>query len=134
MTRSALKNAWETFKSDPAEGIGRLFAEAVGTKGAGAAKGLVTAGKHLPDANKPGGSRGDHEKNPDSNGKKCTETKCDRDPIDVATGRMLLPQTDIALPGSLPLVFQRTHDSSRRSGRWFGPTWSSTVDQRQWVE
>ncbi|QMU14372.1 RHS domain-containing protein [Streptomyces pristinaespiralis] len=126
----ALKNAWETFKSDPAEGIGRLFAEAVGTKGAGAAKGLVTAGKRLPDANKPGSTRGDHEKNPDSNGKKCTETKCDRDPIDVATGRMLLPQTDIVLPGSLPLVFQRTHDSSHRSGRWFGPTWSSTVDQR----
>ncbi|MGX6741937.1 putative T7SS-secreted protein [Streptomyces xantholiticus] len=126
----ALKNAWEAFKSDPAEGIGRLFAEVFGTKGAGAAKGLVTAGKYLPDANKPGSTRGDHEKNPDSNGKKCTETKCDRDPIDVATGRMLLPQTDIALPGSLPLVFQRTHDSSRRSGRWFGPTWSSTVDQR----
>nr|WP_267887535.1 RHS repeat-associated core domain-containing protein [Streptomyces sp. XY332] len=43
---------------------------------------------------------------------------------------MLLPQTDIALPGSLPLVFQRSFDSSRRSGGWFGPTWASTVDQR----
>ncbi|MEU1889722.1 DUF6531 domain-containing protein [Streptomyces pristinaespiralis] len=126
----ALKNAWETFKSDPAEGIGRLFAEAVGTKGAGAVKGLVTAGKHLPDAHKPGSTRGDHDRDPDSGGKKCSDTKCDGDPVDVATGRMLLPQTDIVLPGSLPLVFQRTHDSSHRSGRWFGPTWSSTVDQR----
>lgn len=55
---------------------------------------------------------------------------CKKDPIDIATGRMLLPTTDIALPGALPLVFRRTFDSARRSGRWFGPTWSSTVDQR----
>ncbi|WTI78504.1 DUF6531 domain-containing protein [Streptomyces sp. NBC_00727] len=43
---------------------------------------------------------------------------------------MLLPQTDIALPGSLPLVFERVFDSSYRGGRWFGHGWSSTVDQR----
>lgn len=43
---------------------------------------------------------------------------------------MLLPQTDIALPASLPMVFRRTFDSSYRVGGWFGPTWSSTVDQR----
>ncbi|MET9423511.1 putative T7SS-secreted protein [Streptomyces sp. NPDC006540] len=126
----ALKNAWEAAKGDPSEFIGRLIPEILGTKGAGAVKGLVTAGKHLPDANKPGGARGDHDRDPDSGGKKCSDTKCDGDPVDVATGRMLLPQTDIVLPGSLPLVFQRTHDSTRRSGRWFGPTWSSTVDQR----
>lgn len=40
------------------------------------------------------------------------------------------PQTDLVLPGSLPLVFGRTFESSYRSGRWFGPTWASTVDQR----
>ncbi|MGX1506685.1 UNVERIFIED_CONTAM: RHS repeat-associated protein [Streptomyces graminofaciens] len=126
----ALKNAWDAAKGDPSEFIGRLIPELLGTKGAGAVKGLVTAGKHLPDANKPGSTRGDHDRDPDSNGKKCSDTKCDGDPVDIATGRMLLPQTDIVLPGSLPLVFQRTHDSSHRSGRWFGPTWSSTVDQR----
>ncbi|MFK4598788.1 putative T7SS-secreted protein [Streptomyces pristinaespiralis] len=126
----ALKNAWDAAKGDPSEFIGRLIPEILGTKGAGAVKGLVTAGKHLPDANKPGSTRGDHDRDPDSGGKKCSDTKCDGDPVDIATGRMLLPQTDIVLPGSLPLVFQRTHDSSHRSGRWFGPTWSSTVDQR----
>ncbi|MFG2095496.1 putative T7SS-secreted protein [Streptomyces sp. NPDC048612] len=52
------------------------------------------------------------------------------DPIDMATGRMILPQTDISLPGSLPLSFTRTFESSYRQGRWFGPTWMSTVDQR----
>ncbi|WP_258021516.1 DUF6531 domain-containing protein [Streptomyces anatolicus] len=56
--------------------------------------------------------------------------KCDRDPIDVATGDMLLPQTDVELPGTLPLVLERTHLSSYRWGGWFGPTWASTLDLR----
>ncbi|MFJ1972167.1 DUF6531 domain-containing protein [Streptomyces sp. NPDC087903] len=53
-----------------------------------------------------------------------------RDPIDVATGDMALPRTDVSLPGVLPLVLERTHLSSYRSGGWFGPTWASTLDQR----
>nr|WP_272921640.1 HYD1 signature containing ADP-ribosyltransferase family protein [Streptomyces sp. SID8354] len=48
----------------------------------------------------------------------------------MATGRMILPQTDISLPGSLPLSFTRTFESSYRTGRWFGRTWMSTLDQR----
>ncbi|MEU7576715.1 RHS repeat-associated core domain-containing protein [Streptomyces sp. NPDC041068] len=56
--------------------------------------------------------------------------KCDRDPIDVATGDMLMPQTDVELPGTLSLVLERTHLSSYRWGGWFGPTWASTLDQR----
>ncbi|MFE5940918.1 putative T7SS-secreted protein [Streptomyces sp. NPDC056480] len=131
----ALKNAWEAAKGDPSEFFGRLVPEVLGTKGAGVIRGGLRAGlkdatKHLPNENKPGGSRGDQEKDPHSNGKTCGQTACKNDPIDIATGRMLLPQTDITLPGSLPLVFRRTFDSSRRSGRWFGPAWSSTVDQR----
>ncbi|OON75601.1 DUF6531 domain-containing protein [Streptomyces tsukubensis] len=60
--------------------------------------------------------------------------KCDRDPIDVATGDMLLPQTDIQLPGTLPLVLERTHLSSYRWGGWFGPSWASTLDQRLQID
>jgi RHS repeat-associated protein len=52
------------------------------------------------------------------------------DPIDVATGEMFLHQVDLELPGVLPLVLTRTHLSSYRAGISFGPTWSSTVDQR----
>ncbi|WP_420706606.1 DUF6531 domain-containing protein [Streptomyces sp. NRRL F-5727] len=130
----ALKNAWEGFKEDPSEGIGRLIPELLGTKGTGLARGGLRAGLDAkrPPGGKPDpdGSRTDLNKNPDSQGQRCSETVCKQDPIDIATGRMLLPQTDIALPGSLPVVFRRTFDSSRRSGRWFGPTWSSTVDQR----
>ncbi|MEV7197878.1 DUF6531 domain-containing protein [Streptomyces sp. NPDC093510] len=52
------------------------------------------------------------------------------DPVDMATGQMFLIQTDIELPGSLPLSFTRRVASGYRCGGWFGPTWSSTIDQR----
>jgi RHS repeat-associated protein len=52
------------------------------------------------------------------------------DPVDVATGEVLLSQTDVALPGLLPLMIERTHISSYRIGQWFGPSWASTLDQR----
>ncbi|MFE3591547.1 DUF6531 domain-containing protein, partial [Streptomyces niveus] len=126
----ALKNAWDSAKGDPSEFIGRLVPELIGTKGGGLIKsGLRAGAKDLADSPK-GKNRQGHDNDPHSNGKRCSEVKCDGDPVDVATGRMLLPQTDITLPGSLPLVFQRTFDSSRRTGRWFGPAWSSTIDQR----
>ncbi|MFD4129991.1 putative T7SS-secreted protein [Streptomyces globisporus] len=131
----ALESAWEAAKGDPSEFVGRLLPEAVGTKGAGALKGGLRAGLRKgggPEGPQkpPGPAREGHEESPNSNGKQCNEVKCAGDPIDVATGRMLMPQTDIALPGSLPLVFSRVFDSSYRSGHWFGTGWSSTVDQR----
>ncbi|MET7679152.1 DUF6531 domain-containing protein [Streptomyces sp. NPDC005423] len=56
-------------------------------------------------------------------------TPCVGEPIDVATGAMLMTATDLALPGSLPLEFTRTHLSSYRGGICFGPTWISTLDE-----
>jgi RHS repeat-associated protein len=56
------------------------------------------------------------------------------DPIDMATGAMYLPQTDVELPGLLPLAFTRRVASDYRCGWWFGPTWSSSVDQRLEVD
>ncbi|ELS58533.1 RHS repeat-associated core domain-containing protein [Streptomyces viridochromogenes] len=55
---------------------------------------------------------------------------CRNDPVDVATGQMVLPQTDLSLPGVLPLVFRRTHLSDYSFGVWFGPSWASTLDER----
>ncbi|WP_241779591.1 DUF6531 domain-containing protein [Streptomyces natalensis] len=52
------------------------------------------------------------------------------DPVDLATGRVFLTQTDISLPGALPLIFTRKYESSTRIGRHIGPSWSSTIDQR----
>jgi hypothetical protein len=53
------------------------------------------------------------------------------DPIDLVSGEMFLPQTDLVLPGELPLVLERRHGSAYRYGRFFGSTWSSTLDQRR---
>lgn len=52
------------------------------------------------------------------------------DPVDVVTGEMVLARNDVELAGILPLVLSRTHVSSYRTGRWFGLSWASTLDQR----
>ncbi|MGK5632064.1 putative T7SS-secreted protein, partial [Streptomyces sp. URMC 123] len=67
------------------------------------------------------------QQNHTHDGKKCVGGT---DPVDLATGKMFLPQTDVSLPGALPLAFTRRVESGYRAGRWFGPSWSSTVDER----
>ncbi|MFD3479373.1 RHS repeat-associated core domain-containing protein [Streptomyces sp. NPDC058695] len=52
------------------------------------------------------------------------------DPIDMANGQMILAQTDVALPGVLPLILCRTHLSGFDRGRSFGPSWACTLDER----
>ncbi|WP_067817453.1 putative T7SS-secreted protein [Nocardia inohanensis] len=52
------------------------------------------------------------------------------DPVDAATGEFFVPETDLTLPGILPLVLVRRHRSNYRLGRWFGPSWSATLDIR----
>ena len=59
-----------------------------------------------------------------------TEIPQAADPVDVATGDVLLFQDDVSLPGILPLVIGRAYRSSWRAGRWFGPSWASSFDQR----
>ncbi|UUA06633.1 DUF6531 domain-containing protein [Streptomyces sp. CRCS-T-1] len=56
------------------------------------------------------------------------------DPVDPATGYMFMEQTDITLPGTLPLAFKRHVSSGYHSGWWFGPGWASTIDQRLEVD
>ncbi|MDT0379457.1 DUF6531 domain-containing protein [Streptomyces sp. DSM 42041] len=59
------------------------------------------------------------------------EAKCKNgDPIDMATGQMLQSQTDLVLPGVLPLAIERTHLSGYAHGRFFGPSWASSLDER----
>lgn len=55
---------------------------------------------------------------------------CSTDPVDISTGEFLLPEIDIELPGVLPLLLRRAHHSNYRYGRWFGPSWSATLDTR----
>ncbi|AJT61759.1 hypothetical protein T261_0066 [Streptomyces lydicus] len=129
MLKGVLGEGWG---SDPGDAGGALIANLFGGKGAGAAaKGLLKAGAKdaakgaAREAVKEGGKRTIRDRL-----RKGWCKTFGNDPIDMATGRMTLPQTDITLPGSLPLTFTRTFESSYRTGRWFGPTWMSTVDQR----
>ncbi|MET9440134.1 RHS repeat-associated core domain-containing protein [Streptomyces sp. NPDC006610] len=52
------------------------------------------------------------------------------DPIDMATGQMVMSITDVAMPGVLPLVLERSHRTGVKAGGWFGAGWTSTLDQR----
>ncbi|GGV21689.1 hypothetical protein GCM10010277_00280 [Streptomyces longisporoflavus] len=62
---------------------------------------------------------------------KPTKGRCKNgDPIDMISGEMLMEQTDIDLPGLLPLVLRRTHLSTYRWGHWYGDSWASTLDER----
>lgn len=78
----------------------------------------------------PGGSLRDDAAKPGDRAQEPTGRCGQKEPVDAATGEMFMVQTDLELPGALPLVLRRTHVSSYRSGRLFGPSWSSTLDQR----
>ncbi|MFD7500380.1 putative T7SS-secreted protein [Streptomyces sp. NPDC059850] len=109
------------FRKDPTEATGRLLPELLGTKGAGSLKGVARLGKARKALKNDG---------PHGHGQRDGDKTCGWDPIDLATGKMFLPQTDVSLPGALPLVFTRRVESGYTAGRWFGPSWSSTADQR----
>ncbi|MEE1941120.1 DUF6531 domain-containing protein [Streptomyces sp. TRM 70361] len=124
------------FMKDPAEGLGRLAPDAALTAltgGAGAgvrgARIAAEAADLASDANR--GRRALDSDGPEQHGTKPGDRNSGgTDPVDLATGRMFLPQTDVSLPGALPLVFRRHVESGYTAGRWFGPSWASTVDQR----
>ncbi|WP_055556731.1 putative T7SS-secreted protein [Streptomyces sp. NBRC 110028] len=128
--------AVDGFTKDPSEFVGRLIPELVGTKGAGLARGGlrlgIRAGEKAALREGENVARKAVEKEPHAR----TETPREKyehdpsDPIDLVTGKMYLPETDITLPGTLPLVFRRRVESGSRLGRWFGPSWTSTLDQR----
>ncbi|NLU72178.1 type IV secretion protein Rhs [Streptomyces sp. HNM0575] len=129
----AIKNAdW----SDPGEMAGKLAVDVVGSKGAGAvAKGGLRAGL------KAGLKRGIKEGAEEGARKTLRHRLSDlrrqfdckvlrKEPVDMATGRMVMAETDVSLPGSFPLGFIRTFESAYRLGVWFGPAWASPLDER----
>lgn len=78
---------------------------------------------------------GDHRpKDPNDTGTTTPNRDCVTDPIDVGTGEVVLTEVDLELPDPFPLVLERTHISGYRAGRWFGPGWAATVDQRLEVD
>ncbi|MFF4020398.1 putative T7SS-secreted protein [Streptomyces sp. NPDC001843] len=145
----AAKTMLDEFRKDPSEFGGRLLPQLVGTDGigmeAGLARDAAEAGltRQAAEAAARREARAGTEdaagtaardrvngdpQQPSREGE-AVESK-GTDPIDLATGKMYLPQTDVVLPGALPLVLTRRVESGYHLGRWFGPSWSSTLDQR----
>ncbi|MFC4469049.1 putative T7SS-secreted protein [Streptomyces xiangluensis] len=123
------------FMKDPAEGFGRLLPDValtVATGGGGAAVKGVRIAEEAADAARarklidddPDGTHNTPDGDRNQGG----------DPVDLATGRMYLPQTDVELPGILPLVFTRRTESGCTVGRFLGPAWTSTVDERLQID
>ncbi|MFE1754592.1 putative T7SS-secreted protein [Streptomyces anandii] len=136
----ALKSGWEGFKRDPAEGVGRLLPELVGTKGLGmAGGGARVAVREAAEGAASSAAKRTVRETVEGDAPKVSRSEDSvvskhTDPVDLATGRMFLPQTDVVLPGALPLVVERRVESGYRLGRWFGPSWSSTLDQRLHID
>ncbi len=78
----------------------------------------------------PGGRGRDQLKDPRTEGRRHDSRTCVGEPVDVATGRMFIDQTDASLPGSLPLEFTRNFESGYVAGRWLGERWVCTFDER----
>ncbi|MFC4496165.1 putative T7SS-secreted protein [Streptomyces ovatisporus] len=121
---------------DPGEAFGKLLVDLAGGKGAGGAAkgGLKGALKH---GVKEGAEQGARKTVKERLGDLARDLKCKvlrNEPVDMATGRMVLQETDVALPGSFPLALARTFESAYRLGGWFGPAWASTLDERLEVD
>jgi RHS repeat-associated protein len=155
---AAGRTVLDDFVKDPSEFTGKLVPQFLGTDGLGEVKGAgglthdlpferppelpaepapppaqPPAPPHEPPAEPPATSgRENLAKDGEAAHSAHDDQRTDgaTDPVDLATGRMFLPQTDVTLPGVLPLVFTRRVESGYTAGRWFGPSWSSTADQR----
>lgn len=103
------------------------------SSGDGGGDGGNGGGEPFQEPNAPAGDGngiGDNNSVPEENSQPTESVPQSKDPIDFTTGRVLLDQVDLELPGTLPLRLTRCHRSTLRIGRWFGGTWSSTMDQR----
>jgi YD repeat-containing protein len=133
---SILGTGWS---SDPGDALGYLASNLLGGKGAGGVGRAALLrdglrGLAAKDAAKSLARDGVRQGGVGATARKLWCKVFGSDPIDMATGRMSLPVTDVTLPALLPLVFSRQFESSYGAGRWFGTKWTSTADQRLEVD
>lgn len=120
------RNHRELDKIDRALGAGGSLPS--GTHGAGA----TNAGT----SNSGGRSRGASPSDSPRDHAIPGEQRCTggTEPVDLATGHVVMSETDLEILAPLGLIVERMHISSYRAGQWFGPTWTSTLDQRLQVD
>jgi RHS repeat-associated protein len=134
LVKSMVGSGWG---SDPAEALGKLIPQVVAAAatdgGSAAGAGLKVAESTAVRAAERAAAR---EAIPETRvaARPPEAVKPHGDPVDVATGAVVLTQVDLQCDGLLPLRLARSHISSYRAGRWFGATWCSTFDQRVEVD
>ncbi|MES4907407.1 MULTISPECIES: DUF6531 domain-containing protein [unclassified Streptomyces] len=129
---------WDEWQRNPARAAGQHTPElllALATGGSGAVRRGGSAAKNAAQRllnreralRRDGSARRRTDSDPKRNctpgGDKCTTGE----PIDVATGEMVMSATDVSLPGALPLVLERHYVSGHPCGGWFGRTWAGTL-------
>ncbi|MFC9492714.1 putative T7SS-secreted protein, partial [Streptomyces hydrogenans] len=94
------------FMKDPAEGFGRLLPDAALTVATGGGGAAVKGVRLAADAAKAARLRRLLDDVPDGthNRPDGRRVVTNTDPVDLASGRMFLPQTDLVLPGTRPLA------------------------------
>ncbi|MFE6282252.1 putative T7SS-secreted protein [Streptomyces sp. NPDC057877] len=124
------------FMKDPYEGFGRLIPDLALTAATGGGGAAVKGVRVAADAADAARARNLLDNAPDGthNRPDTTRTTDGTDPVDLASGRMFLPQTDVAIPGILPLTFTRRTESGCTMGRFLGPSWTTTVDERLTID
>ncbi|NED83376.1 type IV secretion protein Rhs, partial [Streptomyces sp. SID11233] len=124
------------FMKDPAEGLGRLIPDIALTLATGGGGAAVKGARVAEEAAKAARLRRLVDKVPEGTHRRPDGKRLSKrtDPVDLATGRMYLPQTDVTIPGILPLVFTRRTESGLAIGRFLGPSWTSTVDERLQID
>jgi RHS repeat-associated protein len=133
LVKEIVGTGWD---SDPFQALGKLapgIALTLATDGSGAADAGADAGTSAAEgAGADVGEDGlsDAAANPGSAAQDPADMTTAGDPVDVATGDVVLTQADVTLPSILPLVLERTHRSSHRTGQWLGSSWMSSFDQR----
>ncbi|MFK4265671.1 DUF6531 domain-containing protein [Streptomyces milbemycinicus] len=132
---------WDEWQRNPARAAGQLTPElllALASGGSGAVRRGGSVAKNAAQRllnrehalRRDGSARRRTNRDPHGSCTPGSERCTTGEPIDVATGEMVMSATDVRLPGVLPLVLERHYASGHPCGGWFGRTWAGTLDQR----
>ncbi|MFD7979011.1 DUF6531 domain-containing protein [Streptomyces sp. NPDC059071] len=132
---------WDEWQRNPARAAGQLTPElllALASGGTGAVRRGASVAKNaaqrlrgrVDGLRRDGSARARTDSDPGRNTTPNEERPEAGDPIDVATGEMVMSAVDVTLPAALPVVLKRHYVSGHPCGGWFGPTWAGTLDQR----